>query len=161
MNTSPEPQPAAAPALHLKRLLVPVDFSPASRQALRYAQAFAQLSDAELVLLHVVGPAYTNPDFPAAPLAMPEIDEAAHHELEAMAAALPAFLKRRAEIREGNAPDQICAFAQSDGTDLIIVATHGRRGLGHLLLGSTAEAVVRRAPCPVLVVREREHEFVT
>jgi nucleotide-binding universal stress UspA family protein len=63
-------------------------------------------------------------------------------------------------VRTGTAFLEIAEAAKSLEADLIIIATHGYTGLKHLLLGSTAERVVRSAPCPVLVVREHEHEFV-
>jgi len=58
------------------------------------------------------------------------------------------------------AADAVVQVARDRKADLIITATHGRTGIKHLLLGSTAEKIVRLAPCPVLVVREKEHEFV-
>ena len=64
-------------------------------------------------------------------------------------------------VRTGSPADEIVDAAKEMGVDLIILSTHGRTGLKHLLLGSMTENVVRRAPCPVLVVREREREFVS
>ena len=65
------------------------------------------------------------------------------------------------EVRFGQPVGEITEAALELEIDLIIIATHGRTGLKHMLLGSVAENVVRHAPCPVLVVREREHEFIT
>lgn len=63
-------------------------------------------------------------------------------------------------VRDGSPFDEICNAARESDSDLIVIATHGRTGLKHVFLGSTAERVVRHAPCPVLIVRERGRDFV-
>ena len=73
---------------------------------------------------------------------------------------VPAVLETETVTRFGHAVDGITLAAKDLDVDLIVIATHGHTGLKHLLLGSVAERVVRLAPCPVLTVREREHEFV-
>jgi nucleotide-binding universal stress UspA family protein len=90
-----------------------------------------------------------------------EIEENSQHELEAIAAK---YVGRKASwktlLRMGRPVDQIVRVADELNVDLIILATHGHTGIKHVVLGSTVENVVRHAPCPVLTVRVREHEFV-
>jgi universal stress protein A len=141
----------------VRNVLVPVDFSEPSRQAVRCAMHFAQRFDSKLTLLHVVEPVGT-PDFEAFPLAAgPEKVErsvkAQIHQL-CKKEGLQAPLLQDVQVRQGRAYNEIVEAARSLKIHLIIIATSGRTGLAHVLLGSTAERVVRYAPCPVLVVRQ-------
>ena len=149
--------------LKLKSLLVPIDFSEESKKALRYAVPFAHQFGAKLTLLYVVE-AVAFPDFAYYPLAMgnDKAVKAAEGELKVLCAKEkidPALIEKTL-IRVGKSYEEIVGAARGLKVDLIIIATHGYGGMKHLLLGSTAERVVRHAPCPVLVVREREHELV-
>ena len=149
----------------IKSILVPVDFSDCSRKALQYAIPFAQQHQAAITLLYVVAPPpYNTGEFGAVNYALIESDmrAAAEEKLKAFAETeLATQTQKEWVVRTGSASAEIIAAAQSMPADLIVISTHGRSGIKHVLLGSVAEAVVRRAPCPVLVVREREHEFVT
>jgi universal stress protein A len=154
----------ASATLRIKSILVPIDFSPPSKQALAYAAPFAEHFGAKLTLMHVVELA-AMPDFAKSfPLSM-ENDK------------LMALSKRRLEsvIREqaigpkliektlvdyGRSYQMIVDAARTLKVDLIIISTHGYTGLKRAVLGSTTERVVRHAPCPVFVVREHEHEFL-
>jgi len=149
----------------LKKILVPTDFSACSAKALDYALAFAERSGAGLILLHVVEPAYFGAYGQDVP---PDLIEF-HEDAQKLAGERLEKLSRekiagRAPVQTvvatGNAREVIVESARSLEADLIIIATHGYTGLRHVLLGSTAERVVRCASCPVLTVREREHEFV-
>jgi universal stress protein A len=80
--------------------------------------------------------------------------------LEALLKDLPGDLNKTTLLRSGRPAYEIVEAAKRLDTDLIIISTHGHTGLKHVFLGSTAENVVRYAPCPVLTVREHEHEFV-
>jgi universal stress protein A len=150
--------------LHPKKILVPVDFSDTSKQAFHYALRFAEQFGCEIVLLHVVEPESVIAGAPAAidVFAQPEEDTIeAELELEALAASSrdhPGFITSK--VRTGHAPNEITKAAKDLDVDLIIIATHGYTSWRHLCIGSTAERVVRTAPCPVLVVREKEHDFV-
>jgi nucleotide-binding universal stress UspA family protein len=152
--------------IDLHRILVPTDFSKHSQNALTYAIAFAEKFQAELYLLHVVQDlAVFVPDMvtvapPPAP-AMEQLTNAARQALDRVVRdhKLERFSLHR-EVREGAPFYEIVRFAQEATIDLIIMGTHGRGGLAHVLLGSVAEKVVRKAPCPVLTVRHPEHEFV-
>lgn len=149
--------------LRVKRILVPTDFSDTSRKALRYALAFAAQFGAEILLLHVITPPDAYGEYGIVDLAglVKSLEEASDTELARLAAAeVPPGVTARALTRSGSPAQQIIEAARDKAADLIILSTHGRTGLKHVLLGSIAESAVRRAPCPVLVVRENEHEFV-
>ena len=149
-----------AHAPELKEILVPVDFSPASLDGLRYALELARPFGAKLTVFHVIEP--------LGPMARFEVDvhaherklcesakfrlEALHVEVDEPAGAFETV------FRGGTSYHEIVEMAQVGGFDLIIMASLGRSGLADMLLGSTAERVVRHAPCPVLVVRRPRPE---
>jgi nucleotide-binding universal stress UspA family protein len=152
--------------IDLHRILVPTDFSKWSQNALTYAVAFAEKFGAEIHLLHVVQDlALFIPEavMMAPPMAPPveQFVTAARAALERVVRelALPA-LPIHPEVAEGVPFDEIIRCAREKDVDLIVMGTHGHTGLAHMLLGSVAEKVVRKAPCPVLTVRHPEHEFV-
>jgi nucleotide-binding universal stress UspA family protein len=151
---------ASAPLpLRIKSILVPLDFSPPSKKALEYAVTFARQFKAKLTLLHVVEPV-AMPDFAASfPLAMEndKLMAAAKSELEGAVkvARGPRGIVEKTLVRFGRSFHEITDAARARKVDLIIISTHGYTGLKHALLGSTTERVVRHAPCPVLVVRQR------
>lgn len=141
----------------IKTIVVPVDFSGSSLEALNYAINFANEFGAKIVLLHVValGYAYTADGF--AMYDMSELVKAAQKEgerqmREFVRSAKLERVKFEAVVRTGQAAPEICGHAKGHDVDLIITATHGRTGFEHVLIGSTAEQVVRHASCPVLVV---------
>lgn len=142
----------------LKRILVPVDFSECSSQALEYALAFAEQFQAQLTLLHVVEPAFTPDHYPGLAAPMSEVND---NQVQIGRERLEELARKRVGhrvpveslVRMGRAHSEIPDTAQALGADLIIMGTHGHTGLKHVLLGSTAEKVVRHAACPVLTVR--------
>jgi universal stress protein A len=149
----------------LKRILVPIDFSPLSKKALQYALRFAEQFRAGLTLLHVI-----EPDVPSAfdglmiapPISLNGDRTKCANRLKVLASsmAIRATNYVQSTVRTGLAAHEIVEAAKELDIDLVIIATHGYTGWKHFAIGSTAERVVRAAPCPVLVVREREHEFV-
>lgn len=149
--------------LKLASILVPIDFSDTSQKALKYAVPFAVQFGAKLTLLHVMEPVAT-PDFAYFPLELEsdKVIKALKAKLESVRRKLGPGreLVERILVRQGSAFHEITEAARGLKCDLIVITTHGRTGLKHALLGSTAERVVRHAPCPVLVVRQVEHEFV-
>jgi universal stress protein A len=149
------------PITQLKNILVPLDFSERSLKSLQYAVAFAKQFGAKITLLHVISaPVYTV-DFSYYPPLRPEQLAGIEGQLEDLRTRkIPAELPVDIAVREGLVFDGILEMAREIRADLIIATTHGHTGLKHLMLGSVAENVVRRAPCPVLVVRELEHDFV-
>ena len=152
----------SAPDLKLKRVLVPVDFSESSRKAVQYAVSFARQFDAEILLLHVVEPMPAPPEvvYLDTGAIYTEVREAAEKHLSEWRQAAAPEARVSAKTRVGIAYHQIIEAADESKADLIVIGTHGRTGLAHLLMGSTAERVVREAGCPVLVVRPRERDFV-
>jgi nucleotide-binding universal stress UspA family protein len=148
------------PLVHveLKHILVPLDFSKPSRLALRFARKWAVRFGSEVRLLHVIEPAKTFVAFESEPFTCPlptaQLHEQARIELEELAREeFPESVKTSVLVREGVAFDQITTVAREMAADLIIIATHGHTGLSRALMGSTAERVVRHAPCPVLTLR--------
>lgn len=153
------------PIVHaeLKRILVPLDFSHPSRRALRFAREWATRFGSEICLLHVVEPMNNFSVFGPEPIAMPflpaDFHEQARLEIEKLIhQELPESARVSVHLRDGTPYDQISIVAQELEVDLIIIATHGYTGLKHVMLGSTAERVVRHAPCPVLTLRRAAKE---
>jgi nucleotide-binding universal stress UspA family protein len=156
-------KPAGPPALQFKKILAPIDFSPASKAGLNHALRFAKEFGAELTLLYVLEPlpAASFESIPGA-TAFSENDFAtAEKNLRSLIASARRDKVERAhwKIRTGVPSHEIVEAAREADIDLIVIATHGYTGWKHFCIGSTAERVVRAAPCPVLVVREKEHEF--
>ena len=152
--------------IKLQRILLPTDFSEYSAAARMYACAFAQQFGAELHVLHVIQDLAPLVPEPGAALA-PPVDYLRELELNANAMLERAIDANWAAgksivkvVRQGPPFLEIVRYAQEANIDLIVLGTHGRGGLAHMLLGSVAEKVVRKAPCPVLTVRHPEHEFV-
>ena len=150
--------------LNVKKVLVPIDFSTTSQKAFQYALRFAERFGCEIVLLHVVEPEEAIAGTPLAVdiFAQPEEDTAAAQaELASFAASSRNGSKSfRSVVRTGHAPNEITKAAKDFDVDLIMIASHGYTSWRHLCIGSTAERVMRAAPCSVLVVREKEHDFI-
>jgi nucleotide-binding universal stress UspA family protein len=148
----------------LKTVLVPTDFSECSEAAVRYGRALAESFGASLHLLHVVQDPYKQA-WAAEGFAAPVTDLVEQWETQARAdldeiAAQCAPVRTSVEVRLGSPFSDIAAYATEKNVDLIVIGTHGRGPIGHMLLGSVAERIVRKAPCPVLTVRHPQHEFV-
>lgn len=144
---------------NIKRILVPIDFSDYSKSALKYAVNFIKQFNAELILVYVVEPVIYPPDFSMGQIAIPsvdlEMDKRAIEELNKLAKEeIPSEIKVRTIVKTGKPFIEIIETASEENIDLIIIATHGHTGVEHILFGSTAEKVVRKAPCPVLTLRE-------
>jgi len=151
----------------IKNILVATDFGSASDTALRYGRALAGRFGARLHVLHVTeslylaaASAYGYSSIP--PFVQQEIEEAAVKQTEA----LLTDEERRTQqgiavtVTAGSPAMAIVDYATRHDIDLAVLGTHGRGALSHLLMGSVAERVVRMAPCPVLTVRDPQHEFV-
>jgi nucleotide-binding universal stress UspA family protein len=144
----------------IKRILVTTDFSPLSAAATEYAKMLAKAFRARLCLVHVVeGPMVVGePNIDLAYAAgWPDVEEIAKQDMKKFASRNLRGV-RNVELRllEGIAHDQIVRLASDEGIDLIVMATHGRTGLAHLLIGSVAERVVRHSPVPVFLVKPKE-----
>jgi nucleotide-binding universal stress UspA family protein len=145
--------------LSIKKILVPIDFSDYSKSALKYATEFSKYFEAELILIYVVEPMVYPPDFSMGQIAIPtvdiELDKRAKEEIEKLAKTeISPEVKTQTIIKTGKPFLEIIQTATELDVDLIIIATHGHTGVEHILFGSTAEKVVRKAPCPVLTLRE-------
>lgn len=151
--------------IQLQRILLPTDFSNCSAAATKYACELVTRFDAELHLLHTLESHLASaPDFGMG-LALPRsVTESTAAAKKSLADVLdPKWLPNRKVIyavAEGSPKTEIVRYAEKEGIDLIVLATHGRTGLSHMLMGSVAESVVRTAPCPVLTVRPEGHQFV-
>jgi universal stress protein A len=139
----------------LKRILVPVDFSPCSRAALDYAALLAEIFHAELDLLHIWAPSRRPEDRELATLGLASSTVAGRALTDWLMSIGPALRERaRGRLEVGDRCGRILEAAL--GYDLIVMGTNGRTGMAHLFRGSLAEKVVRRAACPVLTIRPAE-----
>jgi nucleotide-binding universal stress UspA family protein len=152
--------------IKITNVLVATDFSDTSASALTYGREFARTFGATLHVLHVVenalmwaGPEAAGIDFVQL---QTELAADARRTLDRTVTAEDrAQLKAVIAVRTGSSPAlEIAAYAKAEGIDIILVGTHGRGMIGHLLMGNVAEKLVRIAPCPVLTVHHPEHEFI-
>jgi universal stress protein A len=147
--------------LALKTILVPIDFSEGSEKALDYAVPFAMQFGARITVLHIAQVYCCASEFAYMPVEQEEMHERMRQRLGELAASrIGPEIMGGTVVRDGTPCDEIIRAARDLKADIIVINTHGYTGLKHMLMGSTAELVVRNAPCPVLVVREVEHEFV-
>ena len=151
--------------ISLKRILYPTDFSKYSLYAFDYAVSFAKQYGAKLFIVHVLpnyplilGPEVTFVNVPKLEAATSEHVQGEMTRLQEQCTA--AGVETEALIMIGTPFVQIIEAARDKEVDLIVIATHGRTGVRHVLFGSVAERVVRMAPCPVLSIKHPEHEFV-
>lgn len=147
--------------MNVKNILVPVDYSHSGDAAMAYAESLAKEYDAEIHLVHVYEQpfAYVDGGFASTPLpAVPPADlEAEEEKLKAITPAKGVKLRR--EFIVGSPADELVNYAKEKAIDLVLMGTHGRTGLNRLLMGSVAERVVRRAPCPVLTIKQPAKEL--
>jgi nucleotide-binding universal stress UspA family protein len=144
----------------VKRLLVPTDFSPTSGIAFNYALDMAAREKASLHLLHVIedasfAAAYPDGLYVEFPGMREQLTGEAQKRLDAVAdACAAAEVEVTTQVLVGRPSECITGEANTRGSDLIVMGTHGRGGFAHLMLGSVAERVLRTAQCPVLIVRD-------
>ena len=146
--------------MEIRSILLPTDFSDCANYALSYATSFARAASASIICVHVIEPVMPTVGYTGMtePLPMADISEqledSAERELPKIGECEECEgLNVEEVIAHGDAASEIVRVAKERDVDLIIISTHGRTGLGRLLFGSTAESVVRHAPCPVLVVK--------
>ena len=142
----------------IKKILVPVDFSDYSRNALTYAIKFADSIEAEICTVYVVEPLIFPADFSMGQISIPAMDvetaDRAKDELSSFVTSVAGSENKILNyIKTGKPFVEINETAAEIDVDLIIIATHGHTGVEHLFFGGTAEKVVRKAPCPVMTVR--------
>jgi nucleotide-binding universal stress UspA family protein len=146
--------------MEIRSILLPTDFSECANYALSYAASFARQANASIICVHVIEPVVPTVGYTgmAEPLPMADLsdqlEDSAERELPKIAECDEcAGLKVEEVVAHGDAASEIVRVARERGVDLIVISSHGRTGLGRMLFGSTAESVVRHAPCPVLVVK--------
>jgi nucleotide-binding universal stress UspA family protein len=146
--------------IEIRSILAPTDFSRHAEAAVRYACGLAEVFGAKLILLHVLNEVVpVGPDPMISPVLPPdyyaESERASHETLSRLLD--PSWGRPKAvetAVRWGVPVEVIVEHAATHHADLIVIATHGRTGLSHVLLGSVAERIVREAPCPVLTIRD-------
>jgi nucleotide-binding universal stress UspA family protein len=147
--------------MHIRHILVPTDFSDGSREAFATAINLARDTGARMTLFHVNHvPTATFPDviMPLTPEVMRDMEQSVEAVLTRWAdEAREVGIDTDYKTAFGATHVEICNAADEVGADLIVIGTHGHTGLSHVLLGSVAEKVVRKAPCPVLTVRPQMH----
>lgn len=147
----------AAGTVSFRKILVPTDFSTHACAALDLAIGMAQRFGAELLVVHVIA----TTSFPTSnmltmshfPNLRDEVKKRSEAEMQNLLKALPAGVKAAGKLLEGPTYEQVLDCAAREGADLIVMGTQGHTGLKHMILGSTAERVVRLAPVPVLTIR--------
>lgn len=152
--------------ISIKKVLVPTDFSEFSQRAMRYGCEVAKRFEAELHVLNVVEDTY--PLVPEPGMMLPtaahylqELTESSKKSIEKFPQAdWAGGLTITRKVVTGAPFLEIIRYAREQNVDLIVIGTHGRSGLVHALMGSVAEKVVRKSPCPVLTVRPEGHDFV-
>jgi nucleotide-binding universal stress UspA family protein len=153
---------AASPALSFGRILVPIDFSGESTRALKIAASLGQSDGGSLLLVHVVGPIYDLRDYGYGPVQRRRANEGlmrhARQRLQALGHRHVGEKREwRCVVRSGTAPNQILKAAAEFHAELVIMPTRGLSHAPPTEVGSTAERVVRHAPCPVLVLPKQTH----
>lgn len=144
--------------LGFKTILVPIDFSPHSKNALKYAVPLARNFGAGLHLVYVVEPTVYPADLGFGQVVMPGVEDELRSKGESELASLVQTdigrsVKATVAVRTGRPHQEILIEAEEKKADLIVVATHGHTGVEHILFGSTAERIVRSAKCPVMTIR--------
>jgi nucleotide-binding universal stress UspA family protein len=151
--------------IEIKKILFPTDFSPYSAHALKYATALAESFKAKLYVVHVCEHPVGGGGLEAYHFSVPEyVADLEQSERKALAKSVAEIRDRGTDVEAiftiGRAYQEIVKTAKELDVDVITMATHGNKGLSHFVFGSTAEKVVRLAPCPVLTVKHPEHDFV-
>lgn len=147
--------------MNVKNILIPIDYSHSGDAAMAYATSLAKEYGAELHLVHVYEQpiAYVDGGFASAPLpAVPPADlDVEEARLEKVSP--PEDVPFRRKFIVGSPADELVRYAKENDIDLVVMGTHGRTGLTRLLMGSVAEAVVRRSGCPVLTIKQPSEEL--
>ncbi len=151
--------------MNIRSILLPTDFSECGNFALSYAASLARTFGASILCVHVIEPMVPTVGYSGISEPLPiadiadQLEDSAERELPKFAESGEcAGLAVEELIVHGEAASEIVRVAKERSVDLIVVSSHGRTGLGRILFGSTAEAIVRHAPCPVLVVKPAKEE---
>jgi nucleotide-binding universal stress UspA family protein len=154
--------------MQIRSILLPTDFSECGNYALSFAASLARKFGASIICVHVIEPMVPTVGYSGMTEPLPiadisdQLESSAERELPKFAEGVEfAGLEMEEVIVHGEAASEIVRVAKERNVDLIVVSSHGRTGLGRILFGSTAEAVVRHASCPVLVVKPAKEESVS
>lgn len=146
--------------MQIRSILLPTDFSECGNYALSYAASLARKFDASIICVHVIEPMVPTVGYSGVTEPLPladitdQLEDSAERELPKISECEACEgLDIEEVIVHGEAATEIARVAEERNVDLIIISSHGRTGLGRILFGSTAEAVVRHSSCPVLVVK--------
>ncbi len=149
--------------ISFKRILCPIDHSDCSKEALKYAVSFARKDNAKLILLHIIDIRAFNEGLDTISAQVPDEDtlkQLKEKLLECIPEEIRDDMDVEAIVAQGIPFSEIIITAKKNEVDVIVIGSHGRTGISHMMLGSVSEKVVRKAPCPVLTVRQRDHEFI-
>jgi len=149
--------------ISLNKILCPIDHSDCSKEALKYAVTFAMKDEAKLLLLHVIDIRSFNEGLDAMSTQIPNeetIEQLRVKLLDCIPEEIRDDMDVEAIVTQGIPFAEIISTAKEKEIDMIVIGSHGRTGISHMMLGSVSEKVVRKAPCPVLTVRQSDHEFV-
>ena len=145
--------------MDIKRILFPTDFSDSAEHAAAYAADLAVKYSARVYVLHVIYDISRDSGWYGSHLDLDtiyaDIKKGAQAELDRIAATFPDTVEVEKALVIGKPQADILAFAKEADIDLIVIGSHGRKVIGRVLFGSTAQGVIRRAKCPVLTVRDR------
>jgi nucleotide-binding universal stress UspA family protein len=162
---SQTPKPKDQSIMQIRSILFPTDFSECGNYALHYAASLARTFGASIICVNVIEPIVSTVGYSGMTEPMPiaditeQLEDSAERELPKLAECDEcAGLNVEELVVHGEAASEIVRVAKDRDVDLIVIASHGRTGLGRILFGSTAEAVVRHASCPVLVVKPPPQE---
>ncbi|NOR65689.1 MAG: universal stress protein [Candidatus Scalindua sp.] len=149
--------------ISLKKILCPIDHSDCSKEALKYAVSFAMKDEAKLYLLHIIDIRSFNDSLVAMSQQIPDeetLEQLRMKLLDCIPEDIRDDMDVEATVIQGIPFAEIISTAKEKEIDMIVIGSHGRTGISHMMLGSVSEKVVRKAPCPVLTVRQPGHEFV-
>ncbi len=149
--------------INLKKILCPIDHSDGSKEALKYAVSFAMKNEAKLYLLHVIDIRSFDESIDTMAAQIPNdetIKQLKTKLLECIPEEIRSDMQIEALVVQGIPFAEIISIAKTNKVDMIVMGTHGRTGLAHIMIGSVSEKVVRKAHCPVLTVRQSGHKFV-
>jgi nucleotide-binding universal stress UspA family protein len=150
--------------MQFNKILVPTDFSESAKYALPFAIDLARKYAASLQILHVVEPIVAPVDFAWGTYSYPDIEKQLSSYVDESLAKIieeqiPPEIICDSTSLHGKPWREIVSFARDQSMELIVMATHGLSGFSHALYGSTAEKIVRKAPCPVLIIRHPDVKF--
>ena len=148
--------------IDIKNILCPVDHSDCSKEALKYAVSFAIKDNSKLYLLHVIDICAFDESINAMTPQIPDDETLAQLKtklLDCIPEEMRDDMNVEALVVQGIPFVEIISTAKRNDVDMIVLGSHGRTGISHMMMGSVSEKVVRKAPCPVLTVRKSDHKF--